>query len=422
MFFWFSLNLTAQENQNIETAKLESGNYEVYKAIENSFRKATKTWPIKFFKEGGKCSKILVKRVGLIEEFYDADLPNYPAYYLTNTTDVVVTVISGKIYYYTWSEKHGSTIKYMFSMSKISDVKKESETLNQYRWNIKKKQTGSRDERKKDSAELNAKIASENSLKGKSIKSIKVKLVNKVADAGHFSVIAIGMEVTLTNGEILKSKNLGGKTPYEDFGFSVSGGNFAGGDFKVANDTRQIPGDVITVKAWSKFDASVKGSFSHPLNYRNDISYNYGGAGGRGGSNYARQLPYGGNGGDGKSVNVTAEKLTINGENVTKITIRELSGKVLSVAKIHIDNTVNLSVKGGNGGRGAQGNFEGDNGANGGDGGDAGSVNVTGSGSSQINMVVNVQGGSAGAGGKGHDSWNYNGTNGSRGRSGSSNK
>ena len=425
----FHLSSFTQQNQNIETANLESGSYQVYKTMEKGYNKfvfeqAKKNWPVEFYKDGDKCTKILVKRVGIIEEFYVADLPNYPAYYLTSTSNIVVTIIDKKIYYYTWTASKGATIKYILSMSKPTLYKTEKETLDNYRRSIKGQQTGARDERKKVNAEIAAKEAEENSLKGKSIKSIKVKLIDPNTDAGMFSVIAIGMEVTLTNGKILKTKNLGGKTPYTDFESSVTGGNFTGGDFKVSNDSREIPGDEITVQVWSKYNTSIKGSLSHPLNYRNNVYYHYqgnGGSGGRGG--ISGKSVHGGHGKDGKSVNVNTESMTINGLSITKVTITDaMTYKVLSEVKVHTDSKVTLNVAGGNGGSGADGHFDGDDGGNGGDGGDGGDVTITGSGVSQLIIIVQNQGGNAGPGGDGNESYNNRGSNGSRGSNGTLNK
>ena len=95
IFFCISINLIAQDNQNIETAKLETGSYQVYKTIENGynkyvFQKAKKNWPVEFFKSDDACSKILVKRVGILEEFYEADLPTYPAYYFGGNAEIIM--------------------------------------------------------------------------------------------------------------------------------------------------------------------------------------------------------------------------------------------------------------------------------------------------------------------------------------------
>lgn len=423
------MSLNAQDNQNIETAKLETGNYHVYKTIEKGYKKyifqqAKKNWPVEFFKSDNSCSKILVKRVGIVEEFYEADLPGYPAYYFGGNAEINVTVIDKKIYYYSWTESNGSAIKYILSMSKPTLFNTEKENLDSYRRSIKVKQTGSRDERKRDNAAIAAKSAEENSLKGKSIKSIKVKLVDPNVSLGMFSIVGIGMEVTLTNGKVLKTKNLGGKTPYSDFESTAVGGNFTGGNFKIENDTRKIEGDKITLKVWSKFNGTVKGSLSQPLNYKNDMYYHYqgnGGAHGRGGVHGKSE--YGGHGKDGRNVNITAEKLVINGENVTKITVVDANTyKVLSEGKIHVNNTVTLNCKGGNGGNGANGHFDGDDGANGGDGGNGGNVLITGSGSAQLKIIIQNQGGNAGSGGKGKESYNRSGSSGSRGRNGTSNK
>ena len=429
IIFCVSIFSFSQENQNIETAKLETGSYQVYKTIEKGYKKyifqqAKKNWPVEFFKSDNACSKILVKRVGIVEEFYKADLPAFPAYYFGGNAEINVTVINKKIYYYSWTESNGSSIKYILSMSKPTLFNTEKENLDSYRRSIKSKQTGSRDERKKDNAAIAAKSAEENTLKGKSIKSIKVKLVDPNVSLGMFSIVGIGMEVTLTNGKVLKTKNLGGKTPYSDFESNAVGGNYTGGNFKIENDTRKIIGDKITLKVWSKFNTAVKGNLSQPLNYKNDMYYHYqgnGGAHGRGGVHGKSE--YGGHGKDGKNINITAVKMTINGQNVTKITVMDANSyKVLSEGKIHINNTVTLNCKGGNGGNGADGHFNGDDGSNGGDGGNGGNVSITGTGRTQLKIIIQNQGGNAGTGGKGKESYNRSGISGSRGRNGTSNK
>jgi hypothetical protein len=326
----FSIYSIAQDNQNVELSKIESGSFKVYKTVEKGydkyvFEQAKKNWPVELFKEGDIYPKILIKKVGILDEFYEADLPAYPAYYFGGNADINVTVIDKKIYYYSWSASKGSKIMYILSMTAPKMFKYEKETLDTYRRSIKTKQSGSREDRKKQNAEIAAKSAEENTLKGKSIKSIKVKLVDPNADAGMFSVIAIGMEVTLTNGKVLKTKNLGGKTPYSDFESSTSGGDFTGGDFKIENDTRRIPGDKITVKVWSKYNTAIKADLSHALNYKNNMYYHYQGNGGKHGRGGVHGMSEnGGHGKDGRDVSITAEKMVVNGNNVTKITVTDL--------------------------------------------------------------------------------------------------
>ena len=72
-----------------------------------------------------------------------------------------------------------------------------------------------------------------NSLNGKTIKSIALKMIDAPSDIGMLTIVSIGIEVILTDGTVLKTKNLGGKTPYTDFKSEVKGGDFSGGDFKV---------------------------------------------------------------------------------------------------------------------------------------------------------------------------------------------
>lgn len=57
------LNINAQENQNTELSKLSSGNFTVYKAVENKssfkFETAAKPWPISFKKTEMDTRKLL---------------------------------------------------------------------------------------------------------------------------------------------------------------------------------------------------------------------------------------------------------------------------------------------------------------------------------------------------------------------------
>ncbi|MFT4600023.1 MAG: hypothetical protein ACI857_000191 [Arenicella sp.] len=411
----------AQENQNIQFSKIESGSYQVYKAVEKGYNKfsfvqAKKNWPVELFSEGDNYPKVLIKRVGIIDEFYNADLPDYPAYYLNSTSSTVVTVIDKKIYYYTWSASKGATITYILSMNSPGKFLDEKAKLDTYRRAVKKAQSGAREVRVDQNAAIASKSAEENSLKGKSIKSIKLKLIDAPSEIGMLTVVSVGIEVELADGKILKTKNLGGKTPYSDFETKVSGGDYAGGDFKIANDSRQIPNDKIEIQVSSKFDSNVKGEFSHPINYKSDIFYQYqgnGGVNGRGAT--SGKSVHGGNGKDGKNVNVTAEKLTVNGQTITKVIITDASsGKLLAEAKVHLESKLTINVSGGRGGGGDKGSFSGDVGGDGGDGGNGGDVTMSGSGASQLKIIVMNNGGSAGTAGSGNDN-TRSGSKGSRG-------
>ncbi|PWH81213.1 hypothetical protein [Brumimicrobium oceani] len=416
----------SQDNQNLEVSKIESGSYPVFKMLERGYEKyifelAKKEWPVELFTNEGQTSKILIKRVGILDEFYTADLPAYPAYYFGGNAEICISVIDKKIYYYTWSAKSGATISYILTKEKVSTYKFEKETLDNYRRAIKGEQTEARSERIQNKAEIAALEAEENTLKGKSIKSISLKMIDNPNEIGHLTVVGIGIEVVLANGKTLKTKNLGGLTPYSDFEVQTKGGDYAGGDFKVANDSRKIPNDKIELVVSSKYSGAVKGTFSTPINYKNNIHYQYqgnGGAHGRGGV-HGRSV-HGGHGKDGRNVNATAEKQMVNGETITKVVFRDAAnGQVLAEAKIHVNNKITLNVKGGNGGNGAKGHFSGDNGGNGGDGGNGGTVMLTGNGVSQLNIVIQNTGGNAGAGGAGNETYNKRGANGSRGRTGS---
>lgn len=428
VFLGVALCAHSQENQNIEIAKLEAGNFPVYKVIDKGYQEykleaATKPWPVEFVKKETAVSAVLLKRAGIIDEKYEADLPDFPAYYQASTTNIVLTAIDKKIYYYSWSVKTGSKIEYILTSGKPQKYAEEKATLDAYRASIKEKQTGARSERIEENAAREARELLENTLEGKEIKSIRVQAINPPANVGMLTVVAIGMEVELTNGVVLKTKNLGGKTPYTDFETSVKGGDFAGGDFKVANDSRQIPTDKIEITVWSKFDTKkITGTFTHSLNYKSDLFYNYqGGSGSIGRAAVVGISQHGGDGKDGRSVSIRVESYKLEGNVILKLSLSDANtGQLLAESKINALNTVTLNVSGGNGGDGVSGKdaYEG-NGGNGGNGGDGGNVTLSGNGVAQLKIDVQNKGGRAGNGGVAKvANINTRGANGSAGQPG----
>ncbi|MGV6861836.1 MAG: hypothetical protein ACWA41_08685 [Putridiphycobacter sp.] len=428
IYFTALFNLVfAQDNQNIETAKMENGSYKVYKTIQKSYNKnifelAKKPWPIEFYKTDDQTPKILIKRVGIVEEFYTADLPAYPAYYFGGNGDINVSIIAKKVYYYTWSAKSGANIQYILTNDKPSSYLEEKETLDNYRKTIKKNQVDARNDRKEQNAEIAKKEAEENTLKGKSVKSIQVKFVDTPKEIGMLSVVQIGFIVTLADGKILKTKNLGGKTPYTDFKVEAKSGDYSGGDFKVSNDCNTIIDDKIYLTVYSKYQTNIKGEFSYPLNYKSNIYYQYQGGGGAfGRGSTVGYSEHGGNGKDGRDIQIATERLTINGNPVIQYTIYDNYGQVLALAKVHEDYKITINLNGGNGGNGADGRHcHSGNGGNGGDGGNGGSATLSGSAKNHHNIIITTQGGRAGTGGSPKvNSVNYRGQNGANGSNGS---
>lgn len=418
----------SQENQNDEIAKISSGKFTVHKVVEKGykdykFETASKPWPVEFKMNNSICKEVFIKRAGIIDETYVVDLPKYPAYYSTATTEIVVTVIDKKIYYYKWSIKTGAELVYILSEKSVSSYETEKNTLDDYRRNILSLQENAREERIEKNNELAAEEEELNTLKGKDIKAINLKLVNNPSNIGHLTIVAIGVAVTLADGTILKTKNLGGQTPYSDFVFEVSGGDYAGGDFKVANDASKIFNDQITIVAKSKYaNNAISGKFVQPLNYKSDVFYQFQGASGQfGRANVVGYSKHGGDGKDGKDVSVTAELKTINGESVNEITItNSMTGELMSSCKLHVESKITINVCGGNGGSGASGDYSSDgSGGNGGEGGNAGTVMLSGSGSNTLDINVMSNGGRGGQGGKGKTTYDHNGTNGSSGSNGS---
>jgi hypothetical protein len=411
-----------QNNQNIEAQKLSSGSFDVYKKKERGynryyFEKASKPWPVEIFIEDDKVSKILVKRVGIIEELYEADLPDYPAYYFGGNADINVSILDGKIYYYTYSVKSGADIAYILSSKKPGDYDDELVAIENYRKRIKDDQSGARTERKEEKAMLAAKEAEENSLNGKSIKSIEVKFVKQPDELGLLSVVGIGFEVTLKNGKTLKTKNLGGKTPYTDFEVMAQSGSYSGGDFKVANNSGDIIDDQIYLLVKSKYGNAPAKSFSHPLNYKSTVAYQYqGNSGSFGRGNTVGYSRHGKDGGDGKSITLDANYETVNGQQIIHYKILDNYGQLITTSKVHPNYKIKINLNGGNGGDGAEGKRSHDgNGGNGGNGGDGGDITITGTAKNHNGIIVTNRGGRGGNGGAAENVTNRSGSNGSRG-------
>lgn len=415
LLFLVSLSCWSQKNQNEEIASMENTSYPVFKLVENakgvsSMQQAKKPWPVQFIKEGDVVKQIYIKRVGIIDEYYDVDLPNFPAYYSNGNGDVNVSVIDKKIYYYHYSVKSGATIDYILSQNKVVSYAHEKEVLDSYRKKIKGLQTGARSERKEEKAELARLEAEANTLKGKSIKSMRIKPVKENQEMGLISMVGLGIEVTLTNGTVLKTKNLGGKTPYDDFGTSAISGEYAGGDFKITDNINDIVNHELSLKVWSKYDKSKSTQLTLPLNYKSTISYWFlGRAGGYNGAN-------GTDGNDGHSVTIFVDEDVINGFKVYRLNFTDTDNGNSFNSIINRTSTITINTSGGKGGDG--GNHASGEGGDGGDGGNAGSITLMGPGAQSININGLTSGGIGGRAGSGEGNARrgYSGRNGSSGK------
>lgn len=423
--FLLTLSTSAQENQNLHIQnKLKDGSFVVYKTMTKGrrsvFEKATKPWPVQFFEGESGIEKILVKRVGLIDEFYEADLPTFPGYFQNSGSGINLTALDGKLFYYNYSSKSGAEIKYVLtSGASPGNFAEEKSTLESYRKAIKVLQTSARSERKEARAEEARVIAAKNSLEGKNIKSILIKLVDEPSEFGLLSVFQVGFEVTLTDGNVLKTKNLGGLTPYTDFDYRATSGEFTGGDFKVHGNADKIEEDKMTLSVWSKFDPSVKGQFETTLNYKNDLFYNFQGQWGNHGRRVVGYSDYGTSGSAGHSISVTANRRQANDETVIDISIYDLQTSRSYQCTLHPDHTLHIDVSGGNGGNGLNGDrTTSGNGANGGDGGDGGTISVSGTASQILKIDAKTSGGAGGKGGSAKTLAHRSGTSGSNGSNG----
>lgn len=420
-----SFGAKAQKNQNDQIiGRLKDDSYAVYKAVKKgsktSLEKATKPWPVQYFEGNDGIEKILVKRVGLIDEYYDVDLPKFPGYFQNSSSGICLTAIDNKLFYYNYSSKSGATIKYILTLEgNVKKFEEEKAELESYRKSIKSLQQGARTERKEAKAEEAKILAAENSLKGKNIKSIKVKLVNSPTEFGMLSVFQLGIEVTLTNGKVLKTKNLGGLTPYTDFDYKTTSGEYEGGSFKIYGSSNKIQNDRLTVSVWSKYNPTIKGHFEHALNYRNDLFYNLQGKWGQNGRRVVGYSDYGTNGTSGHNLTVTANSRKTNNNTVIDVSISDNNTGATYQCTIHQENTLNLDVRGGKGGDGLNGDrTSSGNGANGGNGGNGGTIIIRGNASKILKVEAKTSGGAGGKGGAAKSLAYRSGTNGSNGTSG----
>jgi len=401
-------------NQNAQGAKAGQGDYTCYKFDE---KKRTpfasgKPWGVSFTTSGKDgdgnqiISQLVLNRAGVIEEIFVPDLPNHPAYFTYNS--IRAMYMDGKLFYYTWVSGAPKEIKFVLVPNNGNLSGKHDEWLpkiqahqNQILADQKNARANLADE--KAAQEAAEKLA--NSLKGKSVKSIAVKWVENPTSLGHFSKIKYGIEAQLSDGKTLKTSNLGGKMPWDDFSIEVSGAEFGEEVLTVWGDCSKIPNDQVVVKVKDKHGLNLSTSISLDLTYNESIQLDYSGARGGVVNIYSYAGARGGN-----ALNLIIKSVgakTSAGKSIHKVEVVDAStGEVLNMLKLGPGQNLSVLANGGNGSYGR------DN-TNGGNGGDGGNVTYLQDSSSGLVVTVNNKGGSGGK----HDTlMSKNGATGKDGR------
>jgi hypothetical protein len=416
----------AQESQSAILKNFESGNYAVYKLNDKKkFEKIKKTWPVEITKQGDNVSKVLVKRAGILDELFEADVPGYPAYFAFK--NFRLSFINDYGVYYEWNGKQQATTKYIL-VKPGGSFSGNPETINKniaaYATATFKNQTGARanvKEAKAGLAEAERKI---NSIEGKDVTKIEIQLVSKPSKVAHFSeAIKYGVIATLKDGSQFKTPNLGGKIPWEDFKLSNKGCSNTIDEVRVDENASKIPNDEILIQVASKYNASLNASKSIATTNDISIQVNRNGFYGADRAKATNTATFGASqrGGNGHklTIKVKTVKHKQTGISINKIEVYdETKGELIAQYKLTPSTELIINSNGGKGQWGSDGSSNsfpnGDNGGNGGNGGDV--TIIKDPSVSKINITVNNKGGKGGRGGR---KYNLNGTTGSVGSTGS---
>ncbi|WP_291720720.1 hypothetical protein [Bernardetia sp.] len=402
-------SVSAQQSQNELLKNFTATSLNVFKLTEPKykkfkFEKASKQWPISIEKNGNSISKVVLNRAGIIEEPYEPDLNEYPAYFKDLKHRVVF--IDDNFYYIKWSGGK-ATIKYILTEKESVD-KDHAAHISKIEEYIRKTVAAQSEDRAEIAAEQAQKDAAEalaNSLKGKKVQNIAVKWISDKSETGHLVKFNYGIEATLADGKVLKTKNLGGKMPWDDFKITVKGAEFGEETITISQNANVIPNDNVVMTVQSKYQSNIKTTAKLPVHYNTGLHVNYFGE--RGGVVHLTVSP-GYRGQNGKDLIVSVKSATTaNGEKVNQIEIKDAnSGVVLRRLKMKPTAALILNLQGGSGSFGRDST----RGGNGGDGGDVTIIKDPSVGT--FTYTINNQGGN---GGKHEDYRSYDGSQGSKG-------
>ena len=426
---FFGLSSSAQKNQNEILANYASGKYGVYKVEKVSYDTykmvpVKKQWPIEFTKSGNNITNVLVKRSGILDENFIPDVPGYPAYFSYSTYRL--SFIDGLGVYYSWNGKGHATTKYVF-VKTGSSLKLKYEELNtkvaDYANAVFKGQTSARANVKEKKAELAEIERKENSLQGKQVNKIEIKLVNKPSKIAHYSdAINYGIIATLKDGTQLKTPSLGGKLPWDDFNLQHKGCSNTIDKVQVDVDAKTLTQDRISLVAVSKYHPTLKAE-KH-INTTNDLDFQVAKNGFHGSNRHnatnTTVIGRSQRGGNGHNLTIKVKKTTHKQTKVPLLKVEvfdKTENTIVGRYKILPSTQISIYSNGGPGQWGSDGSSSNyPNGDKGGSGGNGGNITIIKDPSvSVFNITVENKGGNGGSGGK---RYNINGSNGDRGNTG----
>lgn len=413
IIYWFLVASAFQigaQNQTELLKNFSSTSLVPASVVQNKAKEIkTKQWPITIETKNGQVSKIILKRAGVIDEFYEPDIPKNPGYFYNNKNRIV---FFDGIFHYYQPGQNSINILYLLSDSKQKleayDVTKAESKLKAYFEQIRIQQKEAKEDLVADLEKAKEEERIANSLQGKNIKSLEVVWLTKESETGMQSKIQFGVKAIDASGTVFATDNLGGKTAWDDFVITSVGAIPANEFLTVDTDASKIKGDKVTVNVKSKYHPAVTVSSSIKMSYATSVRLTYPGANGcpplTGGT--------GTRGGNASHLDIKASNSLDN-----QFVLLEVAngGNVLHRIKVKKGVPIYIDVTGGPGcsGRSTSRETSGGRGGNGGDGGIVTiykNANLTGE---AITIYNN-----GGRGGRGGEGISLHGPDGTKGRDG----
>jgi hypothetical protein len=409
LFVLSTLHINAQ-NQTKLLQQLTANSLIPASVVQNKTKDIkTKGWPITIETQNGQVSKIILKRAGVIDEFYEPDIPKNPAYFYNNKNRIVF--FDGILHYYQPGQ-NSINILYLLSDSKQKleayDVTKAEGKLKAYFEQMRIQQKDAKEDlvANLEKAKEEERIA--NSLQGKNIKSLEIVWLTKDSETGMQSKIQYGVKAIDAGGTVFTTDNLGGKTSWDDFVISSVGAIPANEFLTVDTDASKIKGDKVTLTVKSKYHPAVTVSTSIKMSYATSVRLAYTGANGcpplTGGT--------GTRGGNAPHLDIKACNSLDNQFVLVEVAN---GGTVLHRIKVKKGVPIYIDVTGGPGCSGKSTSRE-TSGGRGGNGGDGGNVTI----SKNANLTgdaITIYN-SGGKGGRGGEGISLHGPDGTKGRDG----
>jgi hypothetical protein len=438
LLFIFPLTIQAQfKNQNEILAKYSSGTYTVYRNDQGKLDKVNKVWPIAINKASGKdangndlIESVLVKRAGVVDELFVPDLKEQPGYFSYDANKLIF--FNDYAAYYKQTSSNGEVtydVLYQFvpEGGSSKSLKAAAEDIAAYRTATLNNQSTTRTVIAQNKEANEAKEREENSTKGKTVKSLAYQAVDVPAQLGLMGKLKLGVIATLVDGTQLKTKNLGGKSEFEDsYTIEAPGCTFADGVLEVGLNGDAFPNDEIVLTIKNKNNPAQSITQKITLNYDSPFfTYSSGGNGNYGSSGFngsgfcpvgnGKPGDNGKNGQDGGNISIKIKEVKHKKTGATLYQYEIFKSRENTTTKFKSTSTadINIICSGGNGGDGGDGGNGGNsnkcgqgsgaNGGSGGNGGRGGNVTIT-KASAGINisfLKINNRGGSGGKAGKG---------------------